>query len=97
MSVEPTINVSKLPNLGAFSAKLLGQVGIHTRGELESMGPVGAFLAIRQSGESPSLNLLWAMAAALRNEHWLSLPDDVKQSLRNELERETGVSWGREG
>jgi len=60
---------------------MLNAAGIYTRHDLEKLGPVSAYVAVIEAGCKPSLNLLWAIAGALRGEHWSKLPDDYRASL----------------
>lgn len=80
-----TVPIAKLPNLGPKSAEMLGNVGIFTRQELETVGVVRAFSLVQQAGFTPSLNLLWAMEGALSDIPWEALPAAVKELLREEL------------
>ncbi len=74
--------LAKLRNIGPKSAASLAQVGIHNRADLESHGSIGAFLAVRESGQAPSLNLLYALEGALLDEPWNDLPAPLKTRLR---------------
>ncbi len=80
------MDVEELPNVGPVAAEWLRTAGVGTVERLREIGPVAAFLAVRESGESPSLNLLWALVTGLRGEHWTSLSDIEKQSLKVEVE-----------
>jgi DNA transformation protein and related proteins len=84
MSLLPDTPVEELKNLGPVSRQWLATVGIHTRNDLERVGSIEAFLRIRdtQEGIKPSLNLLYAMEAALRDLHWTQLPAELKRELR---------------
>jgi hypothetical protein len=79
------MNIAELPNIGSTSADWLRSAGIRTRAELEAAGPVGAYLAVRDAGHRPSLNLLSALATGLRGLHWTALPAHVKARLQKEL------------
>jgi hypothetical protein len=83
------MTISDLPNLGERSAEMLAAAGIFTRSQLKQLGPVRAFLAAKQAGTKPSMNLLWAIAGALTDTHWTRLSPEYKQRLRNELEELT--------
>ena len=78
-------DIATLANVGPVSAGWLRAVGIRTRDDLVACGPVAAYLAVRQAGFTASLNLLWALAAALDGRHWTALTDDEKAALRDEL------------
>ena len=79
------MSIAKLPNLGERSAEMLAAAGITTCSHLRQLGPVRAFLAVKQTGARPSLNLLWALAGALSNQHWLHLSAELKAKLQQEL------------
>ncbi len=79
------MTLADLPNLGERSAQMLEAAGITTRSQLEEAGPVRAFLAVKQAGTKPSMNLLWAIAGCLRDTHWTRLPPHYKEQLRAEL------------
>ena len=77
--------LESVPNLGAKSARMLADAGITTVQQLRDIGPVVAFLAVRQSGQRPSMNLLWAIVAGLQNRHWTDLSAREKQELREQI------------
>lgn len=83
---EMDIPVENLRNLGPTSAAWLREVGIHTKSELVRLGPVLAFRLVKQRQPNTSLNLLWAMAAALTDRDWRELSEEEKASLRLEIE-----------
>jgi DNA transformation protein len=68
---------------------MLAKAGITNQHQLSDLGPVLAFLAVRQTGQNPSMNLLWAMAAGLQDRHWTDLPTAEEDQLRDELSRLT--------
>ncbi len=73
--------ISEVPNLGAASARMLGRVGITTQAQLRRMGSVAAFAAVKAAGEPASLNLLWALEAALSNLTWQEVSRMHRTSL----------------
>ncbi|VTT99534.1 Regulatory protein, TfoX family OS=Xanthomonas translucens DAR61454 GN=A989_19173 PE=4 SV=1: TfoX_C [Gemmataceae bacterium] len=79
------MDIERVPNLGPVSAGWLREAGITTLSELELVGAVAAYLAVRQAGHATSLNLLWALAAALAGCRWDSLSSEEKRQLREEL------------
>ena len=81
--------IADVPNLGPQSVEMLAAAGIVDEDQLRGLGPVVAFLAVKQAGQNPSMNLLWAIAAGLQNRHWTDLSDDEKSGLREELQRLT--------
>jgi DNA transformation protein and related proteins len=73
---------SELKNLGPVSLEWLHAVGIRSRADLEAVGVIEAFRRVRLHGFNASLNLLYAMEAALRGLHWTALPPEVKTKLK---------------
>jgi hypothetical protein len=73
-------------NLGPKSSVWLAAVGIHNRRDLEEVGALNAYLLCKAHGYNASLNLLWALQAALMDIHWTRLPADIKAQLRQRLE-----------
>lgn len=80
------IPVENLRNLGPTSAAWLREIGVHRRSDLMRLGPVVAYRLVKQRQQNTSLNLLWAMAAALEDKSWRELSDDEKTKLRTEAE-----------
>ena len=80
-AANPDAKISELYGLGSVSQEMLKAAGIHTRRDLETHGPVPAYIAVIEAGCRPSLNLLYAIAGALRGEHWSKLPDDYRGTL----------------
>ena len=81
--------IQSLKNLGPSSAAMLNAAGIYTKAELSKLGPVKAYLAIKQAGGKPTLNLLWAIAGALSDVHWTKVTPEEKSKLRAELAKLT--------
>ncbi len=76
-----------LKGLGVQSEKYLGEIGIFTRSDLEKIGPIEAFLKLKEKGSiKPSLNFLYAMWGALLDVHWTKIAKEEKASLLMELE-----------
>lgn len=75
-----------LRNLGPESVRMLEAVGVTTRAALNELGAVGAYVAVKRSGQKPTLNLLYALEGALRDIAWTDLPYQVKASLTLEAD-----------
>lgn len=73
-------------NLAPECAELLAQVGIDFPSQLEQVGAVGAYVAIHRRGLKPTLTLLYALEAALRNVPWTQLPHHVRAALTLEVD-----------
>ena len=66
----PTDRIESLPNLGPKSAQMLRSAGIRTLAQLKKHGAVKAYLKVRAIDKRASLNLLWALEAALSDRSW---------------------------
>ena len=84
--MDPEQPIESVRNLGPTSAGWLREVGIATRADLDDAGPVFAYQLVRGRRPKASLNLLWALAAGLRDLDWRELSDDQKAQLRAELD-----------
>ena len=82
--------IAALPNLGQKSEELLNRVGIYTESDLREHGSVAAFRMLEEAECRPSLNMLWAIEGALSDTPWEYLPLEVKERLKEELERQRG-------
>jgi len=80
------IPVENLRNLGPASAAWLREIGVHTRADLQQLGPTLAYRIVKQRQPGTSLNLLWAIAAALTDRDWRELSGEEKATLRAALE-----------
>lgn len=78
--------IARLRNLGPASARMLEPIGITSRADLERVGPVLAYRALKDIHPGVSLNLLWAMHGALTGERWDQLPEMTRQRLKEEME-----------
>lgn len=85
---ESATRVSQLRNLGPVSSQWLRTVGIKTRGDLQKFGPLVAFRLVKQKYPKASLNLLWALVGALKDQDWRDLPARQRKRLLAELECE---------
>lgn len=82
----PAHRLSDLPNLDPKSETMLAAIGVHDRAELVSRGAVATYVALKQSGQPVSLNMLWALEAALTGRHWRDVARDDHLRLLLELE-----------
>ena len=79
--------LSQLKGLGPKSELSLNQIGIFTRQQLQEVGPVAAFIELKnRSAQAPSLNFLWAMVGALENRHWADIAQTERGRLLEELQ-----------
>lgn len=78
--------LSEMRNLGPKSEDTLASIDIRTPAQLAMRGALDAFIALKQSGQPVSLNMLWAMEGALSDRDWLEVVRDDKLHLLNELE-----------
>ena len=85
----------KLKNLGAKSQAWLRDVGLHTRADLEALGPVLAYKIVKHHHPEATLLLLYALYGALHDRHWASLTDEEKFHLAEEAAAPLTVTPGR--
>ena len=62
--------IESLPNFGPRSAQMLQSAGIRNRAQLKKHGAVKAYVMVRAVDTRASLNLLWALEAALSDRAW---------------------------
>lgn len=74
-------DLTSLKNIGNTSALWLTSVGINSREQLETIGPVEAYLRIHQRGIKTSKVLLYALQGALQDTHWNDIDEALKKSL----------------
>jgi DNA transformation protein len=67
------------------SRQWLDDIGIHTIKDLRRVGSVSAYAMVRRNERRASLNLLWALEAALRDIDWRELNPCDKEVLKAEL------------
>jgi len=74
----------RLANLGNASERWLGAIGVTTEKQLQTLGAVGAYRTLKERGYPASLNLVYAIHAALNGLDWRRLSPDEKARLRAE-------------
>lgn len=80
------IMIGKLRNLGPRSQEMLAAAGIMTESQLRAMGSVAAFIAVKRTSCTPSLNLLWAIEGALTDRDWKEVAKSDRLSLLTYVE-----------
>ncbi|WP_439133236.1 TfoX/Sxy family protein [Pseudomaricurvus sp.] len=71
----------QLKNLGAASVNILHAIGVNSYADLNNMGPVEAYIRIKNRGIHVSKVMLYALQGALLDVHWNDLDPGVKQRL----------------
>ncbi|WP_299982351.1 TfoX/Sxy family protein [uncultured Pseudoteredinibacter sp.] len=71
----------ELKNLGIATVNILNAIGVHSRHELQCMGPVQAYVRIKQRGIHVSKVMLYALQGALDDKHWNELSQETKDQL----------------
>lgn len=71
----------QLKNLGAASVNILHAIGVNSYADLNTMGPVEAYIRIKARGIHVSKVMLYALQGALLGVHWNDLEQDMKQRL----------------
>lgn len=79
---EEKNELSNLPNIGDVVARQLNEVGIHTYGELKSIGAKNAWLKIQSIDESACINRLLALEGAIQGVKKTLLKKEIKDDLK---------------
>jgi DNA transformation protein and related proteins len=66
---------------------MLHAAGIHAVADLQALGSVAAYVAVKRVAPQASLNLLWALEGALTGEHWQRVATEHRTSLLLALEQ----------
>jgi hypothetical protein len=82
MMTDAKSEILELRNLGPVSTEWLRAAGIRTVRDLDAYGSIEAFRLVRSYGFRASLNLLYALEAALLGIHWTALPHERRAQLR---------------
>jgi len=77
--------IKDLPNLRATTERLLYKIGIQTASELRAMGAIDAYLLLRESNQSVTVELLFSLSAALKGIHKNMLTTRDKSELLTRL------------
>ena len=78
-----------MKNIGPKSKQWLASVGVHTLDDVVSLGVVETYKRVKAAyPEKVSLNLLYALQAALLDLPWNDLPPDMKKELKQQVENE---------
>mgnify|MGYP001765914505 CR=1 FL=1 len=78
--------IERLPNLGPYIARRLGEIGVDDVEDLRALGAVEAYARLKfKFDREISLNALWAIDAALAGIDWRWLSDGRKAELRRQL------------
>jgi DNA transformation protein and related proteins len=84
--MNPETPVNRLKNLGPKSRVWLEAIGITSLEQIEQVGVVEVYLRLKaQFPQQVSLNMLYALQAALLNIHWNALPPEMKTELRAQV------------
>ena len=75
--------LSKLPNIGADTERLLNETGIETAEQLRETGSKQAWLNIQAIDPSACYLRLCGLEGAIRNIPKKELPEDVKKELKD--------------
>ena len=81
-STAPAEDLTRLKNLGPTSIGWLEAIGITTLDDLISHDPVELYATLKQRGYPASLNLVYAIRAAIMGIHWTALPAEIKDELK---------------
>ncbi|NQV72266.1 TfoX/Sxy family protein [bacterium] len=74
--------IIKLKNLGPASERMLAQIDVFTAGDIRTLSPALIYRILRDKGTPVSMNLIYALEAAISGRHWLELTSSEKQTLK---------------
>ena len=78
-------DLTSLPNIGPTLAGKLQRAGISGPEQLADVGSVEALMRIKDASGRGCYNTLYALEGAIQGVRWHSLPDRVRQELKNQL------------
>ena len=78
--------ITRQPLIGPKSDAILRRAGITSLAQLRAIGSVAAYVRARNTEPRVSLNLLWALEAALTGQHWQQVAREHRTSLLLALE-----------
>ena len=74
-------------NIGPKSKQWLASIDVHTLDDVVSLGVIETYKRVKAAyPEKVSLNLLYALQAALLDLPWNDLPPDIKEELKHQVE-----------
>ena len=79
------LRLEDLKNLGPKSCAWLREIGVDDLADLEARGAVDCYRQLRARGIPASLNLVYAIEAALQGLDWRELPPAEKEKLRDAI------------
>ena len=79
-------SLTQLKNIGPISTQWLNAIGVYTPDDLREMGAIDCCRILKAQGYPVSLNLAYAIEAALRDIHWTKLPQPIRQQLKTALQ-----------
>ena len=82
--------LNELPGLGPVSMALLSEIGVFTRADLEELGAVLAYRILKHRRPEVTLNMLYALHAALNGGRWDLITKEEKERLKKEADE---VRW----
>ena len=74
-------------NIGPKSKQWLASIDVHTLDDVVSLGVIETYKRVKAAyPEKVSLNLLYALQAALLDLPWNELSPDIKEELKQQVE-----------
>ncbi|MEO1050372.1 MAG: TfoX/Sxy family protein [Bacteroidota bacterium] len=77
--------LSKLKNIGKTIEKRLNEIGVYSKEDLETIGPVKAYRLIKENYPDKTIPVcyyLYSFEGALLNRHWDDIPEETKEELK---------------
>ena len=85
--------LSHLKNIGPTIEKRLNEIGVHTRADLQRLGPAKAYQWICRSYPNQTIPVcyyLYSLQGALTDVHWDKVPKQAKEQLLREAKKKDG-------
>lgn len=78
--------IIKLKNLGEVSAKMLAEIDIFTKEDIVNTTPSIIYKLLKELGHPVSLMMVYALQGAIMDLHFIDIPENIKNRLKNEVE-----------
>jgi DNA transformation protein and related proteins len=84
----PSKSVRELSNIGPKTARWLESIGVKTLEDIETLGVIEVYERLKLAySQKVSLNALWALQGAVLDMPWNQLPESMKETLKQQLQR----------
>ncbi|GJQ63948.1 MAG: hypothetical protein SCALA702_30010 [Melioribacteraceae bacterium] len=78
----------KLKNIGEVSAKMLVEIDVHNRGDIEKLGPATIYHILKAQGYNVNIMMVYALYGALKNKHYIEISEAEKDELQKQIKNQ---------